>query len=246
MAGQRQHDGGGKALRRPARWPAPARRRAAAARSARAGRASRRRRRAPARCGCRPARGIIVMPSRRMACGVGPRAGPPDGEQRLGRRPPGGATMASTSPPRPHRCGPTTAIAVPVATAASAAEPPWASMPRPADAASWSAAATMPRSPVRGPKGARGRAMASGIARASRAVRAAEYRCDPVSTSARRCRWPRQSEASQEGPVGRFEHGREEQARRQGVRLPQGAQGAAGRCQRTSATPWRASTRSRA
>ena len=49
--------------------------------------------------------------------------------------------------PSPHRCGPTTAIAVPVATAASAAEPPRASMPRPADAASWSAAATMPRRP---------------------------------------------------------------------------------------------------
>ena len=72
---------------------------------------------------------------------------------------PGGATIASTSPPSPHRCGPTTAMAVPVATAASAAEPPCASIPRPADAASWSAAATMPRRPVRGPKGARGRDM---------------------------------------------------------------------------------------
>ena len=72
----------------------------------------------------------------------------------------GVATMASTSPPSPHRCGPTTAMAVPVATAASAAEPPRASMASPADAASWSAAATMPRRPVREAKGARGSAMA--------------------------------------------------------------------------------------
>ena len=93
------------------------------------------------------------------------------------RRRPGrrrGAPRAATPAARPWPArrrrartgaGPTTAIAVPVATAASAAEPPCASMPRPADAASWSAAATMPRSPVRGPKGARGRAMAPGIAR---------------------------------------------------------------------------------
>ena len=59
---------------------------------------------------------------------------------------------------RPGRtgAGPTTAMAAPVATAASAAEPPRASMAMPAEAASWSAAATMPRSPVRGAEGGEG------------------------------------------------------------------------------------------
>ncbi len=44
--------------------------------------------------------------------------------------------MASMSPPRPQRCGPTTAMAAPVATAASAPEPPSAKTVIPAETAS--------------------------------------------------------------------------------------------------------------
>ena len=83
-----------------------------------------------------PRTGMVVMAVGAQAVGVGAGAGPADGEERLGRDRAGGETMASTSPPSPHRCGPTTAMAAPVATAASAAEPPRSSMARPADAAS--------------------------------------------------------------------------------------------------------------
>src|ERR1700683_3923258 len=52
--------------------------------------------------------------------------------------------MASTSPPMPQRCGPTTAITAAAATAASAAEPPRSSVATPAMDARWSAAHTVP------------------------------------------------------------------------------------------------------
>ena len=57
----------------------------------------------------------------------------------------------------PHMCGPVTAMTAAAATAASAALPPRSSAPKPAWAAKWSAAFTMPRRPVRGAKGARGK-----------------------------------------------------------------------------------------
>ena len=101
---------------------------------------------------------MVAIPSARIRAGSDPAPARPMDRSASGGDP-GTETMASTSPPSPHRWGPTTAMTVPVATAASAAEPPWASMAMPAEAASWSAAAVMPRRPVRGPKGARGRAM---------------------------------------------------------------------------------------
>ena len=103
---------------------------------------------APGTCTLRtsPRSGIVAMPSARMRAGSDPAPARPMESSARGAEP-GGATMASTSPPSPHRCGPTTAIAAPVATAASAADPPRSSMPIPAEAASWSAAATMPRRP---------------------------------------------------------------------------------------------------
>ncbi len=115
---------------------------------------------APGTCTLRmsPRNGMVAIPSSRIRAGSDLAPARPTDRSASGGDP-GTETMASTSPPRPHRWGPTTAITVPVATAASAPEPPSASMAMPADAASWSAAATMPRSPVRGPKGARGRAM---------------------------------------------------------------------------------------
>ena len=158
VAGQGQHDGGGEALVRQLDGRAPGPRRAAGGHGARAAPASRPRRRAPARSG-RPRAGASPSSPRR-ACRAGSDPAPARPTERSASGGvPGGATMARTSPPRPHRWGPTTAIAAPVATAASAAEPPRASRPRPAEAASWSAAATMPRNPVRGPKGASGRLM---------------------------------------------------------------------------------------
>ena len=115
---------------------------------------------APGTCTLRmsPRNGIVVIPSARRRAGSDPAPARPTDSSASGGDP-GGETMASTSPPRPHRCGPTTAMTAPVPTAASAAEPPRARRPMPAEAASWSAAATMPRSPVRGPNGARGSAM---------------------------------------------------------------------------------------
>ena len=109
-----------------------------------------------------PRTGIVAMPSRRSRAGRMPRG--PAAERSASGVDPGGATMASTSPPS-RQVGPTTAIAVPVATAASAAEPPCASMPSPAEAASWSAAATMPApAHARTERGKR-EGHASGIAR---------------------------------------------------------------------------------
>ena len=52
-----------------------------------------------------PRTGIVVMPSRRMRSGSDPAPARPT-ERSASGGDPGGATMASTSPPSPHRCGP--------------------------------------------------------------------------------------------------------------------------------------------
>ncbi len=57
----------------------------------------------------------------------------------------------------PQRWGLVTAMTAAAATAASAADPPCSRAPSPALEASWSAALTMPRRPVRGAKGAKGK-----------------------------------------------------------------------------------------
>ena len=112
---------------------------------------------APGTCTLRMSRrtGMTGWPSARSRAASEPEPARPIASKAAGDER-GGATMASTSPPRPHRCGPTTAITVPAPTAASAAEPPRASSPIPAEAASWSAAATTPRVAWRGPNGASG------------------------------------------------------------------------------------------
>ncbi len=132
-----------------------------------------------------PRNGIVVRPSARMRAASDPEPARPTPSSASGGRP-GAATMARTSPPRPHRCGPTTAMAAPVATAASAAEPPSASTPMPATAASWSAAATMPRVPRRGPKGASGR-----LTRRRRSAALRRVPCGRTQLRRRRCRWSR-------------------------------------------------------
>ena len=82
-----------------------------------------------------PRSGMVARPSARIRAGSDPEPARPT-PRRASGAPPGAQTMASMSPPRPQRCGPTTAMAAAVATAASAPEPPWASTVMPADTAS--------------------------------------------------------------------------------------------------------------
>ena len=160
MAGQRQHDGGGKPL---------------------LGQLDRRRQHVlerqppvalvqgePAvdRAGHLHAAQVVPHRHGRQALGahgrgIGPGAGPADGEQclrrraRIGRRHHGQHVAPEPAQVRPHD-----GHGRPCGHGGVGRRAARASMASPADAASWSAAATMPRRPVREAKGARGSAMA--------------------------------------------------------------------------------------